>query len=66
MTVIDYADDQVVLANTAVKAKSILRSLEQAAEGIDLFVNTNKTEFICFICFKQEGAISTFSGKPLK
>ena len=31
--------------------------------GISLFVNTNKIEFMCF---KQEGAISTLSSKTLK
>ena len=38
-------------------------SLEQAAGGIILYENVNKTEFMCF---KQEGAISILSGKPLK
>ena len=56
----DYADDVVLLANTLVQVKSLLRSLKQAVRGIGLYVN--KTELMCF---KQEGAISTLSGKPL-
>ena len=46
--------------NTPIQAKSQLHSLEQAAEGMGLHINT------VFICFKQEGAISTLSGKPQK
>ena len=59
----DYADDIMLLANIPTQAKSLLHSLEQAAGGIALYVNTNKTEYTCF---KQEGAISTLNGKPLK
>ena len=57
----DYADDIVLLANTSTQAKSLLRSLELAAEGIGFHMNTNKTE----MCFNQEGAISTLNGCPL-
>ena len=49
--------------NTPAQAKSLLPSLEQAEQGIGLYVNANKKELICF---KQEEAISTLSGKPLK
>ena len=41
----------------------LLHSLEQAVGGIGLYEITNKTEFVCF---KQEKAISTLSGRPLK
>ena len=34
--------------NTPTQAKSLLYSLEQAAGGIDLHVNADKTEYICF------------------
>ena len=37
--------------------------LEKTADGTRLYVNANKTEFIYL---KQEVAISTLSGKPLK
>ena len=56
MTAADYADDLVLLANTPDQTKSLLHSLKQAAGGIGLNLNANKTEFMCF---KQEGAIST-------
>ena len=39
----DYTDDLVLLANTPAQAKSLLHSLEQAAGGIYLYVNINKT-----------------------
>ena len=40
----------------------LLRSLEQAAGGIGLYVDANKTVSMCF----QQGSISTLSGWPLK
>ena len=63
MTDADYITDTVLLANTLVKAESLLHSLEQAVGGIILHVNANKAEFICF---KQEGTISSLSDKLLK
>ena len=60
MTDANYADDLALLANTLVLTKSLQHSLEQAVGGI---VNANKTKFMSF---KQEGAISTLSGKSLK
>ena len=59
----DYTDDQVLLANTPVQAESLLYSLEQAAIGISLHMNSDKTGFMCF---KEDGPISTLNGKPLK
>ena len=59
----DYADDIALLGNTHAQAKSLLYNLEHIAGGISLHVNANKTEYMCF---NQEGAISTFSGEPLK
>ena len=58
----DYTDDIALLANT-VQAESLLHSLEWAAGGIDLHVNADKTEYICF---NQRGKISTLKGGPLK
>ena len=48
MTDADYSDDLALLTNTPAQDKSLLRSQEQAARGICLYVNTNKTEFMCF------------------
>ena len=59
----DYADDLALFVNITAQAEFLLHSLEQAAGAIGLFVNVNKTEFRRF---KQEGTISTLSGKPLK
>ena len=58
-----YLDDLALLTNTPALDKSQRRSLEQATRGICLYVNANKTKFICF---KQNGIISTLSGKLLK
>ena len=43
----DYADDIALMANTPNQAESLLHSLEQAAAGIGLYVNANKTEYMC-------------------
>ena len=63
ITVADYADDLALQANELAQAESPLHSLEQAAGGIGLYVNTNETEFMHF---KQEGRISILRGKPMK
>ena len=58
----DYANI-ALLANTRVKAESLLHSLEREAGGIGLHVNTNKTEYMCF---NQRGDISTLNGGSLE
>ena len=63
MTNADYVDILGLVANTPAQAKSLLLNLEQTTGGIGLYVNANKTEFMCI---KQKGTISTLSGKPLK
>ena len=42
----DYADDIVLFANTSTQAESLLHNQEQAAGGIGLYVNVDKTEYI--------------------
>ena len=59
----DYTDDIAILANTPDQAETLLHSLEQAAAGIDLYVNAHKTEYMCY---NQTGDISTLEGTPLK
>ena len=44
----DNADDIALLANTSTQAESLLHCLEQAAGKIDLHVNVDKTEYMCF------------------
>ena len=63
MTDADYADDLALLADTLPQAESLLHNLEKEAKIIGLYVNCDKTEFICF---KRKGDISTLNGKPLK
>ena len=59
----DYANDIALLANTPKQAETLLHSLEWAAAGIGLHVNTHKTEYMCF---NQAGDISTLDGTSLK
>ena len=54
---------EALFPNTPAQAESQQHDLEQAAGGIGLYMNVNKTEFMCF---KQEGDISTLSRGPLK
>ena len=44
----DYADDIALLANTPNQAETLLHSLERAAAGIGLHVNSHKTEYMCY------------------
>ena len=55
----DYANEIVLLANSSAQAESLLHSLEQAAGGIGLHINTDKMEYMCF---NQRGNISTLKG----
>ena len=59
----DYADDIALPANTPAHAESLLQSLEQAAGGISLHVNADKTENMYF---NQKGEISTLNRSSLK
>ena len=59
----DHANDKALLANTPTQTQSLLHSLEQAAGGIGLHVNADKTEYMCF---NQKGNISTLNGGSLK
>ena len=54
----DNADHLALLANTPAQTESQLHSQEQTVGAISLLVNADKTEFMCF---RQEGLISTFS-----
>ena len=44
----DYVDDIALLANTPTQAEFLIICLEQAACEIDLHVNSDKTEYMCF------------------
>ena len=47
-TITIYADGVALLANSNTQAESLLHNLEKAGRSIVLYVNTNKTRFICF------------------
>ena len=51
------------MTNIPAQAETLLHSLEQAAADIDLYVNTDKTEYMCF---NERGDISTLKGGSLK
>ena len=59
----DFADDIALLANTPNQAETLPHSLEQAAAGIGLHINSQKNEFMCF---NQKGDISTLDRTSLK
>ena len=59
----DYTDNLERFLLTPAQDKSLLYGLEQAAKGIGLDVDSDKTEFMCF---KQDDTVSTLDGKPLK
>ena len=63
MTNTDYSDGLTLLANIRAEAEFLSHSTKQAARGIGLNVNADKTEFMCF---KQGEVIFTFKSRPLK
>ena len=63
LRIADYADDIALLLNTPAQTNSLLHSLERAASGIGLYVNADRTEYMCF---NQKGDISTLNGGSLK
>ena len=63
ITVVDYADDVALLANTPAQAQTLQHGLERAAAGIGLYVNADKTEYMCL---NQRCNIVTLNGSSLK
>ena len=59
----DCADDIAILANKTDQAETLLHSLERATANIGLYVDAQKTEYMCY---NQTGDISTLEGTPLK
>ena len=59
----DYTEDLLLLTNISTQTEFLQLSLEQVPRGIGLYLESDKTEFMCF---KENGTISTLNGKPLK
>ena len=59
----DYSDDIALLANTPAQTETLLNSLERAAGGIGLHVNTDKMEYMYY---DQRSDIFTLKGGTLK
>ena len=57
------ADDIALLTNTPTQDESQLNSLKQAAGGIGLHVDVDKTKYMCF---NQRGDISKLNDGSLK
>ena len=62
LTAVDYADDLALLANTPAQDEFQFHSLEQAAGGISLYVNSKKTEYMRY----KKKAIPNLNGNRLK
>ena len=58
----DYTDNLAFLTNKTVQAESQLHSLKRAAGSIDFYMNSNKTELLCF---KQEGVITKWQNTKI-
>ena len=58
-----YADDIALLSNTPAQVEALLHCLERAAAGIGLYVNVDKTKYMCF---NQRCNISILRSGPLK
>ena len=61
----DYADDLAVLADILKDATFLLHSIERTAKEIGLYLNADKTEFICFNQDASEG-MKSFNGEKIK
>ena len=57
----DYADHQALLANAPALSESLLHSLDPTVWGIDLYMNSDKTEFMCF---KQPNNLTPINLRP--
>ena len=61
----DYADDLAVLADILKDATFLLHSIERTAKEIGLYLNADKTEFICFNQDASEG-MRSLNGEKIK
>ena len=58
ITDVDYADDLAVLADNIKDATSLLHYIERTAKEVGLYINAEKTEFICLNQDASEDMIS--------
>ena len=61
----DYADDSAVLAYVLKDATFLLHSIERTAKEIGLYLDADKTEFICFNQDASEG-MKSLNGEKIK
>ena len=61
----DYADDLAVLTDQLKDATTLLHSIEEVASEIGLYVNAEKTEFICINQDSSEG-MKSLNGEKVK
>ncbi|CAM1311015.1 Uncharacterised protein r2_g2141 [Pycnogonum litorale] len=65
MTDVDYADDLAVLADVLKYATFLLHSIERTSKEIGLYLNADKTEFICLNQDASEG-MKSLNGDKIK
>ena len=61
----DYADDSAVLAYVLKDATFLLHSIERTAKEIRLYLDADKTEFLCFNQDASEG-MKSLNGEKIK
>ncbi|CAM1316814.1 Uncharacterised protein r2_g2583 [Pycnogonum litorale] len=65
MTDVDYADDLAVLADVLKDATFLLHSIERTSKEIGLYLNADKTEFLCLNQDASEG-MKSLNGDKIK
>lgn len=61
----DYADDSAVLAYVLKDATFLLHSIERTAKEMRLYLDADKTEFLCFNQDASEG-MKSLNGEKIK
>ena len=59
----DYADNLALFSDKIDDAERLLHAVEEAAARIGLYINSKKTEYVCY---KQNGEIKDLKGTTLK
>ena len=66
LTDADHSDDIAILSDHLGDATSLLHSIEKLAKEIGLYVNAEKTEFMCLNQEASAGSMSSLGGEKIK
>ena len=66
LTDTDFADDIALLSQSLEHAQDLLQSLEQASNGVGLYLNETKTEYINKCLLDNNHPVKTLNGTSLK